>query len=317
MKELKKDEINDLLSEFDRKDNLLSPKAADPTQLVELQAKLGTLSIPLTETPYCVVGVDILGYSQYKFEQQAFIPVLFDLIFEEAITHLQRDEYLTFHGYSTERIKERFISTGDGGFLVLNNPWEGLVFSLTFASILHLYNSHSFYPGLRNALGPTRVRYCITHDCVYLYRKNYFGPGIITNSRIMSRDALDRCLIDENTLNWFLEKINGIESLCVLTISEIARKLSLNANANLDIPPDERENYSWSGIAPLSLQNEKNPFILNLSTQKIGIITAKSQPFNVYNLFMQVARQYTDETDSAITDKFVINLGSLNTDGLQ
>lgn len=312
MNELESEDIKTWLTNLDLKDNMTSPKVTSDPRFHELMKTLTDSSVKLGKTSYCVVGIDILGYSQYKFSQQAYIPVLFDLLLDEAIKHARESEYLTFNAYTAEAIRERFIPTGDGGFLVLKNPLEGLLFSLTFAAILHLYNAHSFYPGLRYSLGPVRVRYCLTHDKVYKYRKNYFGPGIITNARIMSRDKLDRCLVDENIISWFLEKINGIESLRVFTIRDLIRKMQFNPFNQLP----EGQNYFMSSIISDDLKEDNVPRILSLSTQKIGIITAKDQPLNVYNLYIQLAKSYNDESNPSMRDNYVINLGSLNTSGL-
>lgn len=312
MTELKITEIESWLKEYDRRDNMHSPKAVNDPKFIELKEKLRSGAIKLGESMHCVVGIDILGYSQYEFYQQAYIPVLFDLLLAEGLKHARGSEYLTFNKYTEQDLKDRFIPTGDGGFLVLKTPLEGLLFSLNFSAILHLYNAHSFYPGLRSSLGPVRVRYCLTYNQVYKYKTNYFGPAIITNSRIMSRDKLDRCLVDENIIAWFLEKFNGIESLRVLNIRDLAKKLQIDPF--LTIP--EGEKFFMSTIITDNLEADYLPRILNLSTQKIGILKAKQQSVDVYNLYIQLTKAYFDEQNPEIIDNYVINFGNLNTSGL-
>jgi hypothetical protein len=55
---------------------------------------------------------------------------------------------------------------------------------------------------------------------------NTYGPGIISAARIISKDRLNRFLIDENTHLWFLKNLHGIEGLIRLKISDYYKKLS-------------------------------------------------------------------------------------------
>lgn len=311
MNELSSKKINELLNLYDLKDNMSSPKVTGDPRFEQLKLAFSDYAETLSADSYCVLGIDILGYSQLDFKKQAYIPVLFDLLLKETIRQALESEYLVFNKYKETSIRERFIPTGDGGFFLLESPFEGLLFALNFAAMLHLYNSHSFYPGIRYALDSVRVRYCLTFDKVYKYERNYYGPAIINNHRIMSRDKLDRCLLDANTQEWFLEKINGIESLRVFTLQDIINKLSYQV---VKLP--EGKNYYQSAIIVKDFRDGIVPSILNLATQKIGTVKAKQQSLDVYNLFMQLAKSYSDESNPILRDNYVINFGNLNTAGL-
>jgi hypothetical protein len=307
MTTLKTDEISELLDRFDVMDNMQSPRAFDPLKANQFESEFAIIAMRLKDPKSSVLGIDILGYSQYAFEKQALVPLLFSKLLNETIRHILQSEIFMFQGQTRESILERFIPTGDGGFIVFENPLQGLLFSMKFASMLHLFNSYSYYPGLRHILGEIRVRYCHTYDILFQYENNYYGPAIINNHRVMSRDKLDRCLMDREAYDWFLRQINGIESLQIFNIRELSMKLVR------PLPPvDPTKQEILSSI----LKNPDNPqFIRTLLTQKIGEIKAKTQSIDVYNLFAQFSASYSDEK-TRVHDNYIVNLGNLNASGL-
>ncbi len=283
-----------------------SPKIYDTAKAENFKNEFENLAKTLQADKYCVVGIDILGYSQYEFETQAIIPPVFKILLDEVLRHLVGAEYFLFHSHTETDLRKKFISTGDGGFLVLENPLQGLICALKFASILHLFNSYSFYPSMRKYLGELKVRYCLTYNSVFEFESNFFGSGLINNARIMSRDKLDRCLMDKDSYTWFLEKINGLESLQIFDMKEISVKLGI------PIPSLPKGPFSYSGI--LNTPFDK-PRLRAIVTQKIGSVKAKAQLLDVYNLFVQVSTTYLEETTHE-PDNYVVNLGNLNTVGI-
>lgn len=63
MTELKITEIESWLKEYDRRDNMHSPKAVNDPKFIELKEKLRSGAIKLGESMHCVVGIDILAGS--------------------------------------------------------------------------------------------------------------------------------------------------------------------------------------------------------------------------------------------------------------
>lgn len=307
MKTFDQNRFKEIIESYDLKDNMSSPKRIDLDKAEKFSKAYKSLIKPLSEENFCVIGLDILGYSQYKFEKQSIIPSVFELLMDETVKHTIDTENLIFGFESEKNLKERFISTGDGGFQILDNPMQGLLFALNFSSMLHLFNSYSLYPSIRNLLGELKVRFCFTYDNVFKYKTNFYGAAIINNHRIMSKDKLDRCLLDKNYYTWFLEKLNGLESLPLFSFNDIAKKLSLQ---QVTISP-ESKNF----ISTTFNSTEKRPFIRNIISQKIGYIKAKEQTLDVYNLFVQIEKSYKEES-SDIFDNYTVNLGNLNTSGL-
>ncbi|PKA11209.1 hypothetical protein CH372_15325 [Leptospira meyeri] len=299
--------LENLIKEFDVKDNMASPKLVNFENATKFSKAYISMIQPLSTEKFCVVGLDILGYSQYNFEKQSIIPSIFDLLMSETLRHTIENESLIFQHENETKLTEKFISTGDGGFQVLENPLQGLIFSLNFASMLHLFNAYSLYPSIRHFLGELKVRYCLTYDNVFKFKNNYYGAAIINNHRIMSKDKLDRCLLDKNYYTWFLEKTNGLESLPQFTYTDIAKKLSIPA---ISLPLKK-----GTFITDIFHSEDEKPSLRNIISQKIGHVKAKEQILDVYNLFVQIEKSYKEESTD-IFDNYTVNLGNLNTAGL-
>ncbi|MCF8364612.1 MAG: hypothetical protein K9H16_02430 [Bacteroidales bacterium] len=308
IKELNFDEINRFLLEKDhrvifRKTNIIPD---DEDLFDELKAYVDYDNIP----PKSVLGIDIYQYSTgYGVLEQSLIPFLFSRFMETAIEQCFVNHRYIFQKYNKQRIKDHFISTGDGGFFIFDTPLHSLLFAINFAIVLRVYNAFHFYPKLRRIIGSINMRYAITYDNIYKFGDNFFGRAIINCARILQRDNLNRCLFDQNVNKWFLVNIGGIENLQVITMSEISNiEEFLNGYdcTILDDYPDE-----IFGII------EKRTYgIINSDILKIGFIQSKSTELNIYLLHLQVALKLINDDDPDQTKVFTISLGNLNTTGI-
>ncbi len=308
IKELSFDEINKFLLEKDhrvifRKTNIIP---SDDDLFDELSTYVDYENIPNKS----VLGIDIYQYSTgYGVLEQSLIPFLFNRFMETAIDQCFVNHRYIFQKYDPQRIRDHFISTGDGGFFIFDTPLHSLLFAINFAIVLRVYNAFHFYPKLRRIIGSINIRYAITYDNIYKFGNNYFGRAIINNARILQRDNLNRCLFDQNVNKWFLVHLGGIENLQVITMSEISNIEEFLDGYDctiLDDYPDE-----IFGII------EKRTYgIINSDILKIGIIQSKSTELNIYLLHLQVALRLINDDDPDQTKVFTISLGNLNTTGI-
>ena len=308
IKELNYDEISNILKEKDdrvifRKTNIIPD---DKDLYAELQTYINDKNVPLKS----VLGVDIYQYSTgYGHFEQSLIPFLFRRFMEVAIKQCFANHKYIFQKYDKEKINKYFISTGDGGFFIFDTPLHSLLFAINMAIILRVYNAFHFYPKLRSIIGSINLRYAITHDNIYKFGDNFFGRAIINCARILQRDNLNRCLIDQNVNKWFLVNIGGLENLQVITMTEISNieEFLDDYDCNiLDDYPDE-----IFGII------EKRTYgIINSDILKIGIIKSKNTELNIYLLHLQVALKLINDDDPEQTKVFTISLGNLNTTGI-
>jgi hypothetical protein len=308
IKELSYDEINKILREKDnrvifQKTNVIPD---DGDLFEDLNAYVNYENIPQKS----VLGVDIYQYSTgYGVLEQALIPFLFRRFMEMTIDQCFINHRYIFQKYDKKRIQDHFISTGDGGFFIFDTPLHSLVFAIEFAISLRVYNAFNFFPKLRRIIGSINLRYAITYDNIYKFGDNYFGRAIINNARILQRDNLNRCLIDQNVHKWFLVNIGGLENLQVITMTEISNIEEFLHDydcAVLDDYPDE-----IFGII------EKRTYgIINSDILKIGFIQSKSTDLNIYLLHLQVALKLVNDDDPDQTKVFTISLGNLNTTGI-
>jgi len=308
IKELSYDEIKTILSEKDhrvifRKTNII-PDDEDLYQ--DLNSYVNYENIPNKS----VLGVDIYQYSiGYGNLEQALIPFLFRRFMETTIDQCFANHKFIFQKYDPQKIRDHFISTGDGGFFIFDTPLHALLFAINFATVLRVYNAFHFYPKLRRIIGSINLRYCITYDKVYQFGDNYFGRAIINNARILQRDNLNRCLIDQNVNSWFLVNIGGLENLQVITMTEISNIHEFLDGYDTNIL-DEYADEIFGII-------EKRTYgIINSDILKIGKIQSKSTELSIYLLHMQVSLKLTNDDDPDQKKVFTISLGNLNTAGI-
>jgi hypothetical protein len=272
----------------------------------------------LVEKKHTVVGIDIYQYSLFPTNLQIFIPHLFELIYNHTwliikqnysfifqnygkVMNIEKNNYINQHDY--------FISTGDGGYQILETPIHAVIFILTFATIVRFYNSDLFMRRLHAKIGNIELRYAVTLDDLYKYRKNFYGAAIINNFRILSKDRLNRLLIDKNTHNWFLDRIAGIENLMSLGLLDLKDIEEFNSY--------EKKKIEDGNNALIQKENNKTrkEGIKSIDVQKIGEIKQKQTTLEVYNLHIQAIIHYISLFGAEKT--ITVSVGNLNTSGIE
>jgi hypothetical protein len=256
-----------------------------------------------------VLGIDIFQYTAYGEFEQTLLPFLFKLIFKTAIkVCLQNHPYL-FQKYSQKIIENSFISTGDGGFLIFDTPLHSLVFASNFAVALRVYNSFHFYPKLRKALGEVNLRYAITYDKIYSFENNFYGRAVINNARILIKDNLNRCLIDENVYSWFTINIDGLENLQLLTIHDIANIQEFKTDYEASILEQHKDEIFED-------KPSRDYGFINSDILHVGKIKSKETEINIYNVHLQIALNLYNDDDRTQMRFITASLGNLNTAGI-
>jgi hypothetical protein len=255
-----------------------------------------------------VLGIDIYRYGQYRHLEQTLIPSLFKILFDKAIRLCLENNQFVFQYYDKEAIEKAYINTGDGGFLIFDTPIHAMFFGINFEMVVRAYNAYHLFPKLRNIIGSISLRYAITRDTIFQGQDNYFGSAIINNARILERDTLNRCLIDQNTYDWFMTNIDGIENLQVYTIDRIA-------NVYEFLTYDRK--YIDEGVNEI-LRKEvtREAGIINSDVSKIGQILSKDSTLNIYNLHVQVTTKIFADDNIGAQRIITISLGNLNTAGI-
>lgn len=255
-----------------------------------------------------VLGIDMYQYSSYGELEQTLIPFLFKTLFDSTIQLCLDNHAFIFQKYSRRRIERNFISTGDGGFLLFDNPLQSLLFACNFAIVLRVFNAYHYYPRLRRMIGAINMRYAITYDKVYTFENNYYGRGIINNARILVKDDLNRCLIDEHVHSWFTTNLDGVENLQIVTIDDIANifEFSKGYDRKFLEKPDEI----------FETETSRKYGIINSDILKVGFIKSKETSISVYNLHTQVTIRLSNDDDPDQKRLITVSLGNLNTTGI-
>lgn len=259
-------------------------------------------------TKVAVLGIDIYRYGLYKHLEQTMIPVLFKILFEKAIRLCLENNPYIFQRYNRDRLERSFISTGDGGFLVFDTPIHALFFSINFEVMVRAYNAYHLFPKLRKIIGSISLRYAITRDTIFSFDNNYYGSAIINNARILEKDSLNRCLIDQNTYDWFLANMDGVENLQVYTTEDIG-----NIYEFLDYKKDF---ITEEGNGILDTEVSRRSGIINVDILKIGQIRSKEIQMNIYNLHLQVTIKIYADDQKESKRTITVTLGNLNTAGI-
>lgn len=309
IKRLSLGELKDTLSELGdiKVDIKTTPSVPSEREMYFYRKKLKTDILPELFAEKSVLGIDIYRYSTYPLFEQSLIPFLFNLIYKEAQSEcIKSNEYL-FQYYNEENFKEFFINTGDGGFQIFPTPLHAIIFAIYFKLILRAYNSFHFYPKLRMLLGVLSLRYVISYDKIYSFENNYYGPAIINNARLIAKDHLNRCLLDNKTVEWFMLNIHGIENLQIVTLEGVK---------NLK----EFVSYDTSKFDGLNLaipkDNDDDGIVIATDIQKIGEIKAKAENITIHNLHLQFCCRYSEKVNDNKCAPFIITLGNLNTTGI-
>jgi hypothetical protein len=255
-----------------------------------------------------VLGIDIYRYGLFKHFEQVLIPPLFKILFEKAIRLCLENNQFIFQRYTKENIEKSFISTGDGGFVIFETPLHSLFFAINFEMVIRAYNSYHLFPKLRNIIGSLSLRYAISYDTIFHFDNNFYGSAIINCARILDKDTLNRCLIDQSTYDWFLISIDGLENLQVLTIEDIS-----NIYDFLDY---DRKFLTEGENEILDDKTTRRSGIINSDILKVGQIQSKETLINIYNLHLQVTMQVWSDRKVESKRTITVSLGNLNTSGI-
>ncbi|MBW0434912.1 hypothetical protein HGB47_14935 [Leptospira yasudae] len=265
-----------------------------------------------------VLGIDVLDYSQFPEPQQIFVPKILDKIIETALADIDEYEHFLFQNENlTEKIREKFIDQGDGGFFIVSTPLHAIILALYVESALRQFNSYNLMSKIRSIVGPIELRYSISFDTLYKYDAKwtgdidkFYGPAIIHCARIMSKDKLDRCLMDNNSYLWFIEKFQGIEALKLIPFSVLQKLFPTYQLV------DETA-YPCQSFSIPEDRKAKESGISSVDVLKIGEIIAKKDVLSIYSVHIQMS--FIHNTNMANEDGwkyYVISLGNLNPEGL-
>ena len=302
IKEIKYEEMQQILDKYDIRDfyerTVKKPASGD---LLNMLQKYTNISEPSLKT---VIGIDIYRYGNYPAIQQTLIPFIFKMIYDETVNICLESNQFLFQKYTRESLRNDFIPTGDGGFQIFDTPLHAITFLISFSVALRSYNSFHFYPKLRDIVGELNLRYAITLDDLYYFDKNFYGAAIISNARILSKDTLNRLLIDENTYNWFMFTMSGIENLQTIRLYDI-----------VDFPEFKNYDKKYLSLGNIMFAKESanDSGICGVDILKVGTITAKETKLSIFNLHLQIMMIVSDDRDQDKVKFFTISVGNLNT----
>ena len=255
-----------------------------------------------------VLGIDIYRYGLYTHLEQTMIPALFKILFDKTIRLCLENNQFVFQHYTKEKIEKSFISTGDGGFLIFDTPLHSLFFAINFEMMVRAFNAYHHFPKLRNIIGSISLRYAVTYDTIFQYDNNYYGSAIINNARILEKDSLNRCLIDQRTYEWFLTNIDGIENLQTYTIQDIANIYEFTRYDKEYIKSGEND--------IINTRLSRYSGIINSDILRIGQIQSKEMLMNIFNLHLQVTLYAYADNKKESKRRITVSLGNLNTSGI-
>jgi hypothetical protein len=306
LKTLQYEEIEKILESTDKK--LIFEKTNIIPDSEDLYEKLKEYVAYEDISRQAVLGIDIFKYSSYGVQEQTLIPFLFKTMYRMTVDLCLTDHRFIFQKYDREYFEKHFISTGDGGYILFDTPLHALIFAINFALVLRIYNAYHLYPKLRKILGGVSMRYAITLDKIYLFENNFYGRGIINCARILMKDDLNRCLIDENVHRWFTINMEGVENLQVITINEIANIYDYRTydTSLLETSTDEIFQHDVT----------RRYGIINADILKIGKISSKETDLSIYNLHLQITLNISSAGEPHQKKTITFSLGNLNTAGI-
>lgn len=263
-----------------------------------LRDEIKQLLLKESETK-CILGFDIYKYSLMEEDQQAVIPYLIYRILSKTYYTLEHYESVFFSFEDLEAIKETRIDTGDGFYVIIDDPLKAIIFLGIFCYVLELERARNRV--LSKFLGELDVRFSLTRDSVYQFNGKYYGPGVIKCSRILSLDTLNRFLVDSSIIEWFYNNGYGIESLRLHNLEDLKKY---------------NETFLYEGEDKISHTYITGKSLINtFITQKIGKLQSKSDVVDIYNVYIQVDT-HTISTDPYGKPNFVISIGNLHTVGM-
>jgi hypothetical protein len=198
-----------------------------------------------------------------------------------------------------------FISAGDGGFFVFDTPLHAFIFNTSFHAALRIFNTGHKFPRLSQFIGEIVIRSAITYDNIFYYENNAYGKGIITNARILSKDRLNRFLIDNNVYNYFTRFFNGIETLPIITKENVKRILKIEGDfqstyfPNSDNPAEEKQKTYYP--------------IRNINIQKVEDLFEKEAQLTLYNIEVQIELHLNELFSHSDHNNYIFTVGNTNT----
>lgn len=299
---LKYKELLEAVEKFDTT-NINTSYATIPEEN-DLEEYLDDMIHPESFSNKSILGIDIFQYSQYELKKQTLIPFLFKLIQDAVFKNCIESNGYLFQKNSSEKLQKDFIHTGDGGFQILDTPLHAVSLAINYELFIRYYNSYHFYPKLRKLIGPISLRYSISSGAIFQFNQNYFGPGIINCARMLSKDDLNRCLMDQSTHDWFMHTMMGVENLQFISIEDIST-----------YPQFALYDKSLTNDYEMIFPHEKDftfQKVISTDVQQIGEIKAKYTTLNIYNLHLQFLGSIREVKDKPI----VITIGNLNLSGI-
>jgi hypothetical protein len=236
-----------------------------------------------------ILGIDIYQYSQFPNGKQELIPFIFDSLIKGAIIYLKPSYKVIFNN---GEIKSRFISTGDGGFFIFPTPLHALIFNCHIYMALHMFNSHHVFPKLSRYIGGLTIRSTITYDNLFEYENNWYGSAIIKNARILSKDKLNRFLIDKETHDFFMKNCNGLETLMIRKKDEVKKIMETVMGPDFEAFDFEMEKFR------------------NIHVQKLEDTVAKETRLSIYNVEIQYESMVSSSTQGETS--FIFTMGNSN-----
>ena len=299
-----------------------------------------------------VVGYDIYQYSQYNTTQIRYVPMVFDLIIDATLSlccHLER----TLFTKNKDTYLARLQHTGDGGYLFLKTPLHAVIFNTYFYFCLRLLNSCFLFKQAYTLIGaderPLTVRSAITYDDSFEYmtikdelhgRGGRSGSAVVSCARILARDRLDRCLIDNETYQFFSGNFFGIENLSSYDVNMITHWLHNQIENGRNGMDSSRPEMTFVSnlLQPIrTTLNNRNNGYLECRTHKIGKVTSKNEKLDVYNVEIKAMISVIEvidvlrhtygtcnggtnpglfDTEKTFPEYLVTTIGNLNTSGL-
>jgi len=306
MKRLQFDQIIELLKKVDTES--IYEKVTKVPQSDDLYHDLENY-VNLKNFPrFSVLGIDIYRYGLYKHLEQTMIPALFKILFDKTIRLCLENNQFVFQHYTKEKIQKSFISTGDGGFLIFDTPMHALFFAINFEVMVRAFNSFHHFPKLRKIIGSISLRYAITYDTIFHFENNFYGSAIINNARILEKDSLNRCLLDQRTYEWFLTNIDGIENLQTYTIYDIANIYEFTKYDKTYIKQGEND--------IINTRLSRYTGIINSDILRIGQFQSKETIMNIFNLHLQITLLHRQMIKKDTKRRITVSLGNLNTSGI-
>jgi len=300
-------EILEILKTYDLEESPRGARAGDDN--VDLIDALGSYFDHDREITRSVLGIDIYKYSHFEGDRQRIIPVIFKVLYDQTIKHCVEYEPAIF---KEADFRNRFISTGDGGFHIFDTPIQALAFAVYLQANIATFNAGLMFPGVSRFLGGLTLRYALTRDTVSRIDDNWFGAAIIANARILSRDALNRCLIDEATLAWFRVRIGTIESLVLVDARAFEEIYDFVRT------PQTTKSFLFSPrLQSAGIEKVPENHVREVNLQKVGVVTSKGAEFDIHNLYIQASLVHVAAHGKESRDTpLVVTLGNLNASGI-